>query len=75
MRVLRDNKESLMAVLEAFVYDPLISWRLLYQNQEKGADRTTDMVGAAANPQGPQRRMKADENVIFDGTSHLCAIE
>lgn len=29
MRVLRENKDSLMAVLEAFVYDPLISWRLL----------------------------------------------
>lgn len=28
MRVLRENKDSLMAVLEAFVYDPLISWRL-----------------------------------------------
>lgn len=29
MRVLRTNKESLMAVLEAFVYDPLINWRLM----------------------------------------------
>lgn len=29
MRVLRDNKDSVMAVLEAFVYDPLINWRLL----------------------------------------------
>eukprot|EP01103_Thecamoeba_quadrilineata_P007525 TRINITY_DN17389_c0_g1_i1.p1 TRINITY_DN17389_c0_g1~~TRINITY_DN17389_c0_g1_i1.p1 ORF type:complete len:1008 (-),score=152.93 TRINITY_DN17389_c0_g1_i1:138-3029(-) len=29
MRVLRQNKDSLMAVLEAFVYDPLINWRLL----------------------------------------------
>lgn len=29
MGVLRDNKDSLMAVLEAFVYDPLINWRLL----------------------------------------------
>lgn len=29
MRVLRSNKESLMAVLEAFVYDPLITWRLI----------------------------------------------
>ena len=28
MRVIRKNKESLMAVLEAFVYDPLINWRL-----------------------------------------------
>ncbi|KAJ3396989.1 phosphatidylinositol kinase- protein kinase tor1 [Lobulomyces angularis] len=26
MRVLRENKESLMAVLEAFIYDPLINW-------------------------------------------------
>lgn len=26
MRVLRDNKESLMAILEAFAYDPLIKW-------------------------------------------------
>lgn len=29
MSVLRANKESLMAVLEAFVYDPLINWRLM----------------------------------------------
>ncbi|KAI9816376.1 MAG: phosphatidylinositol kinase- protein kinase tor1 [Phylliscum demangeonii] len=28
MRVLRDNKESVMAVLEAFVHDPLLNWRL-----------------------------------------------
>lgn len=29
MRVLRHNKDSVFAVLEAFIYDPLISWRLL----------------------------------------------
>jgi phosphatidylinositol kinase/protein kinase (PI-3 family) len=29
MGVLRENKESLLAVLEAFVYDPLINWRLM----------------------------------------------
>lgn len=29
MHVLRRNKDSLMAVLEAFVYDPLLNWRLL----------------------------------------------
>ncbi|KAF3491110.1 phosphatidylinositol 3-kinase tor2 [Arthroderma uncinatum] len=28
MRVIRENKESLMAVLEAFIHDPLINWRL-----------------------------------------------
>ncbi|KAI8848058.1 FAT domain-containing protein [Chytridium lagenaria] len=30
MRVLRENKDSVMAVLEAFVYDPLLNWRLLH---------------------------------------------
>jgi FKBP12-rapamycin complex-associated protein len=29
MTVLRENIESVMAVLEAFVYDPLVNWRLL----------------------------------------------
>jgi FKBP12-rapamycin complex-associated protein len=29
MRVLRLNKDSLMALLEAFVYDPLLNWRLI----------------------------------------------
>ena len=30
MAVLRGNKDSLMAVLEAFVYDPLLNWRLVF---------------------------------------------
>jgi len=29
MTVLRESRDSLVAVLEAFVYDPLISWRLI----------------------------------------------
>ena len=29
MRVLREHKDSVMAVLEAFVYDPLLNWRLM----------------------------------------------
>ncbi|KAI9793200.1 MAG: phosphatidylinositol kinase- protein kinase tor1 [Peltula sp. TS41687] len=28
MRLLRENKESVMAVLEAFIHDPLLTWRL-----------------------------------------------
>lgn len=36
MKVLRDNKESLMAVLEAFVYDPLINWRLVQADDAAG---------------------------------------
>lgn len=29
MGILRDNRDSVMAMLEAFVHDPLISWRLM----------------------------------------------
>ncbi|WVQ81655.1 hypothetical protein IAT38_003780 [Cryptococcus sp. DSM 104549] len=38
MGVLRENDESLMAVFEAFVYDPLISWRLEVPNAPGGVD-------------------------------------
>ncbi|KAL6744723.1 hypothetical protein V8C86DRAFT_3167703 [Haematococcus lacustris] len=37
MRVLRSNKESVTAMLEAFVHDPLINWRLLNAG-DAGAD-------------------------------------
>ncbi|KAH8808527.1 armadillo-type protein [Xylogone sp. PMI_703] len=36
MRVLRDNKESLMAVLEAFIHDPLLNWKLTSTNSPEG---------------------------------------
>jgi len=35
LRVLRDNKDSVMAMLEAFVHDPLINWRLLSTNSPR----------------------------------------
>ncbi|XP_058788970.1 serine/threonine-protein kinase mTOR isoform X2 [Phymastichus coffea] len=35
MSVLHRNKDSLMAVLEAFVYDPLLNWRLMDNAQPK----------------------------------------
>lgn len=38
MRLLRLNKDSLMAVLEAFVYDPLINWRLLARSDSARSD-------------------------------------
>ncbi|KAF8074724.1 phosphatidylinositol 3-kinase [Lyophyllum atratum] len=74
MQVLRDNKESLMAVLEAFVYDPLINWRLMQtevdvrrvEDTETDADRSVDLTRAAAHPQAPGRKLKADENDIFN---------
>lgn len=33
MKVLRDNRDSLMAILEAFVYDPLLNWRFFNESE------------------------------------------
>jgi FKBP12-rapamycin complex-associated protein len=48
MKVLRENKESLMAVLEAFMHDPLMHWRL--GTKESPAAPTLDV------PAGMERR-------------------
>jgi len=39
MIVLRESRASLMALLEAFIHDPLISWRLLAEQQAAMAER------------------------------------
>ncbi|THV05541.1 FAT-domain-containing protein [Dendrothele bispora CBS 962.96] len=61
MGVMRDNKESLMAVLEP-------SWRLMQTDESRRpeADNTAELARAAGYPQGPARRkFRADENDIF----------
>lgn len=45
MSVLRKNKDSLMAVLEAFVYDPLLNWRLLDAADKSRRSKVIDMAG------------------------------
>ena len=54
MSVLRENRDSLVAMLEAFVYDPLISWRLLNSNKGKEAakDGKAGEKEAGANGEG-----------------------
>lgn len=49
MTVLRTNRESLMAVLEALLYDPLINWRLL---QADADNRHQDGKFGSARPRG-----------------------
>ncbi|KAK7963971.1 FKBP12-rapamycin complex-associated protein [Apiospora saccharicola] len=58
MRVLRDNKESVMAVLEAFIHDPLLSWGLTNVASPTGPDfRNADREHAMeANPGAPRAR-------------------
>ena len=33
MKVLREHRFSVVAILEAFLHDPLLSWRLLHKNR------------------------------------------
>ncbi|GAA5970883.1 hypothetical protein JCM11641_004492 [Rhodosporidiobolus odoratus] len=62
MRVLRENKESIIAVLEAFVHDPLINWRLVQGGRQVGGQNTN---GGENGPAGA-RRPKGDETNIHD---------
>ena len=48
MAVLRENRDSLVAMLEAFVYDPLISWKLLNNNDRRGPEGQVVTGKAAA---------------------------
>ncbi|MBW0475655.1 hypothetical protein O181_015370 [Austropuccinia psidii MF-1] len=62
MRVMRSNKESIMAVLEAFVHDPLINWRLV-----KGGRQLDEREGGANNDTGPRmRRPREVETNLYD---------
>ncbi|KAK3827302.1 MAG: armadillo-type protein [Linnemannia gamsii] len=54
MRVLRENKESVMAVLEAFVHDPLINWRILHTSPRQQAAAAQSRNAAAAHESFPK---------------------
>ncbi|CAE6426128.1 unnamed protein product [Rhizoctonia solani] len=93
MEVLRGNRESLLAVLEAFVWDPLINWRLMQlaaaaaattgaPSSMRGGQLRAGPLPAGSNhdtnagqrttigaPSIPNRRVRADENDIFDERS------
>ena len=51
---MRREKDSLMAMLEAFVHDPLISWRLMPQQQaaQLSAPRSAAAGGRGAGNAG-----------------------
>lgn len=54
MGVLRDKSDSLNAMLEAFVHDPLIGWKLLNPDQEpeedeSGGEPTTSSSSSSSN--------------------------
>lgn len=81
MGMLRHNEDSVMAMLEAFVYDPLINWRLLIKPP---ADDTRGRSDSSAAPLGEvhnQARLpvergthRAVEDEHDGGTSHPASV-
>ncbi len=70
MRVMRSNRESLLAILEAFVYDPLISFRLLNPKmfkKRRDEDETADRECTATDDPG--------EDVSGGATKQYCTMD
>ncbi|XP_078489638.1 serine/threonine-protein kinase mTOR-like [Ciona intestinalis] len=69
MNVLRQHKESVMAVLEAFVYDPLLNWRLVESSEhgrimESGSISDALAVGHTGIAQTPGETGTARPEVL-----------
>jgi len=59
MRVLRQNQESVMTMLEAFVYDPLITWRLFNQNSADVAEERKTNSGSGIQNQNKDEMLSS----------------
>lgn len=75
MAVLRENRDSLVAMLQAFLYDPLISWRLvdLSNNNESDDPPKTDddrlaesLMSSAHDPLNANGALDMDVGVPID---------
>lgn len=60
MEVLHRHKDSVMAVLEAFVYDPLLNWRLIEATRRSRADPDACPAEPASPPRDPPREPPRD---------------
>ncbi len=54
MQLMRDNRDSLLAVLEAFIHDPLLQWVLL---ENKRSMQAAPPIAAAATAVQQQQQM------------------
>jgi len=81
MHVLRANVESLTAVLEAFVYDPLISWRLVgspaaekAQHPEPelvGKPTPPPEIGKPASDTSPEQQISSSASSSIEASPHI----
>jgi FKBP12-rapamycin complex-associated protein len=78
LRVLRKNRNSLMALLEAFIYDPLINWRLVDQRKIKPAqadDRPPDTRNQQQHQQPQLRQPQLQKTNSNDKSSTGSEVE
>lgn len=68
MTVLRGSRDSLVAMLEAFVYDPLISWRLVDLSPGKSAEELSNNITdiPSTSPE-PNREAKTNTSSTESG--------
>ncbi|XP_024933499.1 serine/threonine-protein kinase TOR isoform X2 [Ziziphus jujuba] len=79
MQVLRSNKDSVMAMMEAFVHDPLINWRLFNFNEVPqmsmlSSTHVAAVVNAeepAANRELPHPQRGARERELLQAVNQL----
>jgi FKBP12-rapamycin complex-associated protein len=67
MKVLRNNKEPLMAVLEAFIYDPLISWRIAENEARNRMDGAEHPASTTATTNATKDYKEQNHNARFTG--------
>ncbi len=61
MKVLRKNKDSVMAVLEAFVHDPLLNWRLMENQRAAGNTANAGALAPSAKGKPGARGISPDD--------------
>ncbi|KAJ0174518.1 hypothetical protein K1T71_009626 [Dendrolimus kikuchii] len=81
MEVLHRHKDSVMAVLEAFVYDPLLNWRLIDAGRRSRADAdicSTSNTVSSPQPSKPRTHIALndalDQNVEMNLNKRALAI-
>lgn len=64
MSVMRDGRSTLMAMLEAFLYDPLLSWTVSLSHKFLDADRKSATVPATADQDEANGETEASNHAV-----------
>lgn len=75
MKVMRENCDSIVAILEAFVHDPLLSWRLLNPNRDKASRGPEASMaprqGTEAAKSEKNEASSSNNNSLHNHSSHV----